>query len=165
MFPTRSSRGLFILVWNQLSIHYSLGSRLDFDTGDQPWTKPFCSRKISRTLLRVRRRPFVDLTAACDAVWHRGLACKLLRLLPDKHMIRIILKLIQNRNFTLTTGDSKRSRFRHLRNGVPQESVLAPFFLISIYTIFLPQPSESMLMPMIWLCCIHLETGRGWGNL
>ena len=25
---------------------------------------------------------FVDLTAAYDAVWHRGLTCKLLRLLP-----------------------------------------------------------------------------------
>ena len=39
---------------------------------------------------------FVDLTAACggcDTVWHRGLTCKLLRLLPDKHMVRIILIL------------------------------------------------------------------------
>ena len=26
---------------------------------------------------------FVDLTAAYDTVWHRGLTCKLLRLLPD----------------------------------------------------------------------------------
>ena len=28
---------------------------------------------------------FVDLTAAYDTVWHRGLICKLLRLLPNKH--------------------------------------------------------------------------------
>ena len=69
---------------------------------------------------------FVDLTAAYDTVWHRSLTCKLLRLLPDKHMIRMILELIQNRCFTLTTGDSKRSRLRRLRNGVPQGSVLAP---------------------------------------
>ena len=27
---------------------------------------------------------FIDLTAAYDTVWHRGLTCKLLRLLPDK---------------------------------------------------------------------------------
>ena len=26
---------------------------------------------------------FIDLTAAYDTVWHRGLTCKLLRLLPD----------------------------------------------------------------------------------
>ena len=30
---------------------------------------------------------FVDLTAAYDTVWHRGLTCRLLRLLPDKHMV------------------------------------------------------------------------------
>ena len=28
---------------------------------------------------------FDDLTADCDTVWRRGLTCKLLRLLPDKH--------------------------------------------------------------------------------
>ena len=40
--PTRSSRGLSIPVWNQLSIPSSLGSWLDFDTGDKLWTKSFC---------------------------------------------------------------------------------------------------------------------------
>ena len=30
---------------------------------------------------------FIDLTAAYDTVWHRGLTCKLLRLLLDKHMV------------------------------------------------------------------------------
>ena len=55
---------------------------------------------------------FVDLTAAYDTVWHRGLTCKLLRLLPDTHMVRMIMELVRNRSFTLTTGDSKRSRLR-----------------------------------------------------
>ena len=36
---------------------------------------------------------FVNLTAAYDAVWHRGLTCKLLRFLPDEHMIQIIMEL------------------------------------------------------------------------
>jgi len=45
---------------------------------------------------------FVDLTAAYDIVWHRDLACKLLRLLYGKHMIRMIMVLIGNRSFTLT---------------------------------------------------------------
>ena len=50
---------------------------------------------------------FVDLIAAYDTVWHRGFTCKLLRLLPDKHIVRMISELVQNRSFTLTTGDSK----------------------------------------------------------
>ena len=61
---------------------------------------------------------FVDLTAAYCTVWHRGLTCKLLRLLPDKHMVRMIMELVQNRNFTLTTGDSKQSRLHRLKNSV-----------------------------------------------
>ena len=75
---------------------------------------------------------FNNLTAAYDTVWHCGLTCKLLRLLPDKHMVRIIIKLVRNRSFTLTTGDSKQSRLRRLKNGVPQASVLAPL-LFNIY--------------------------------
>ena len=80
---------------------------------------------------------FVDLTAVYDTVWHRGVTCKLLRLLPDKHMVRMIMELVQNRSFTLTTGDSKQNRLRRLKNGVLQGSVLAPL-LFNIYTYDLP---------------------------
>ena len=64
---------------------------------------------------------FVDLTATYDTVWHRGLTCKLLRLLSDKHMVRMIMELVRNRSFTLLTGDNdkKQSRLRRLKNGVP----------------------------------------------
>ena len=55
---------------------------------------------------------FIDLTAAYGTVWHRGLTCKLLRLLPDKHMVRMIMELVLNRSFTFTTSDSKQSWLR-----------------------------------------------------
>ena len=68
---------------------------------------------------------FIDLTAAYDTVWQRDLTYKLLRLLPDKHMVKIhvIMELVRNRSFTLTTGDSKQSRLHRLKNGVPQGSL------------------------------------------
>ena len=52
---------------------------------------------------------FVDLTAAYDTVWHRGLTWTLLQLLPDRHMVRMVMEIVGNRSFTLTTGHGKRS--------------------------------------------------------
>ena len=52
-------------------------------------------------------------------------------------MVRMIMELVRNKSFILTTGDSKQSRLRRLKNGVPQRSVLASL-LFNIYTYDLP---------------------------
>ena len=80
---------------------------------------------------------FVNLTAAYYTVWHRGVTCKLLRLLPDKQIVRTIMELVRNRSFTLTTGESKQNRLCRLKNGVPQGSVLTSL-LFTIHTYDLP---------------------------
>ena len=52
-------------------------------------------------------------------------------------MVKMILELVRNQSFTLTIGESKQSRLRRLKNGVPQGSVLA-LLLFNIYTYDLP---------------------------
>ena len=52
-------------------------------------------------------------------------------------MVRMIMELVRNRNFTLTIGDNKQSRLRRPKNSVPQGSILA-CLLFNIYKYDLP---------------------------
>ena len=52
------------------------------------------------------------------------------------------MEFVQNRSFTLTTGDSKQRRLRRLQNGLPQESVLVPS-LFNIYTYNMPSMTSQ----------------------
>ena len=114
---------------------------------------------------------FVNLTAAYDTVWHCGLTCKLLRLLPDKHMVKMIMELVRNRSFTLTTSRRRLKRYplpvRHKQDWgrgfillLPQTAALpgsdAGSDVIkpaSSFVIQNCQTSCSMWCPMYRACC------------
>ena len=61
----------------------------------------------------------VDLTTVYDTVWHQGLAPKLLRTIPDRHLVRFIMNILSNRSFKLKTSTGQISRLRILKNGLP----------------------------------------------
>ena len=44
---------------------------------------------------------FVDLSAAYDTIWHRGLTLKLLRTVPSKNLVQVVMTMILCRSFRL----------------------------------------------------------------
>ena len=90
------------------------------------------TQKIDNSFLAEEKAAavFVDFTAACDTVWHRGLTCMVMHLLPDKRKISMIMKLVCNRSFTPTTGCESQSSLRRLENGLSQGLVLVPLLFI-----------------------------------
>ena len=77
-------------------------------------------------------------------------------------MVRMIMELVQNLSFTLTTGDSKQSRLRRLKNGVPQGSVLGPL-LLNIYTYYLPSMISRKFAYADDLALLH--SSENWKDL
>jgi len=93
------------------------------------------------------------------ALWRRGRTYKLLRLPPDRYMVRKIMKMVNNRSFTHTTGNGKRSRLRRFKNSVPQGVVLALFFF-NIYIYDLPTTISRNYAYTNNLVIIHAD--RDW---
>lgn len=79
---------------------------------------------------------FVDLKAAYDTVWVDGLLHKLMDMAPCKIVLNLIKSMLGPRLIKVMLG-AKESRFKMVKNGLPQGSVLAPL-LFNAYTSDLP---------------------------
>ena len=85
---------------------------------------------------------FIDLTSAYDTIWHQGLRLKLQRMLTSNHLINFTMELPYTRSFT---SNGQKSRSFRLKNGVAQESILAPT-LYNIYTADFPKTPGNCFM-------------------
>ena len=95
---------------------------------------------------------FLDLSAAYDSVWHKGLLLKLSQLLPP-WAVNIIECLLRNRRFRVHMRDDT-SRWRNQKNGLPQGSVLAPI-LFNIYTNDIPPTTSRRFIYADDICCAY----------
>ena len=102
----------------------------------------------------------LDLTAAYDTVWHRGLHLKLLQLTPDRQIVNFVMEMLRNRRFILHTSDGQRSRPRRLKNGVPRGSVLAPCYSTPTSMISQRHSLRSTDTQMTWLSYSMTSNGR-----
>ena len=59
----------------------------------------------------------VVLTAAYDTIWLCGLHFKLLCMLPNQHLVALIMEFLTNYSFKLRTSDGQVSRLRRLHKG------------------------------------------------
>ena len=118
VFLIRFSKGLSMSTLNPLLIHCSLLSRQDFSKGNLLIRQDFNKGSDQAALLtqniedsfEAKRKVsamFENLIVAYNTVWHHVCTYNLLRLLPHKHMIQMIMELIQNSSFTLTTKSRK----------------------------------------------------------
>ena len=127
-------------------------SKLASIKGDQPQTILLYLHRTLRTVeaKETASAVLVDLTIAYDTVWNRWLTLKLLRMLPDRHMVHFIVELISNRSFVLKTSDGQQSRLRRLKNGVPRNLSWPHCCSTSTSMTSLIPSSRNMPMLMTW---------------
>lgn len=88
-------------------------------------------RKLKTTVV------LVDLAAAYDTVWKKGLLYKHSSVIPCFTVINLIQNMVSNRRIIVSLGD-KNSNPQTIRNELPQGSVLAPT-LLNLYISDLPE--------------------------
>jgi hypothetical protein len=75
---------------------------------------------------------FLNLSSAYDTVWKRRLLLKMVKIVKCRKTLRLLESMLSNRKFKVFLN-GEASKYRYLKNGLPQGSVLSPV-LFNVYT-------------------------------
>jgi len=89
---------------------------------------------------------FVNLTATYDTVWHRSLTCKLLQLLPDRHMVHMIMEMVAIAALPLPPEMAKGAGYDASRMASHRDLSWRPYCSASTSPTCQPPSPESMHM-------------------
>ena len=81
--------------------------------------------KILERLIYARVEPLMQ-PPAYDTVWHCNLTCKLLRLHPDKHMVRMIMELVRNQTSPLPSVTASKAGYAVLKTAFLRDPSCLP---------------------------------------
>ena len=97
---------------------------------------------------------FVDFTAAYGTVWYRGLNCKLL---PDRHMVHMIMQMVGNRSFTLPPETVKGAGYDIWRTASNRDLSWCPFSSTPTSTTCKPTTVSRMYAYSDDLAIMHAD--------
>ena len=106
---------------------------------------PDTTNTIHRRQLSAQRESWGSVSGLHSRIhteWHRGLHPELLRTIPDRHMVGLIMEMLSTRNFVAHTSDGQGGMLRRMKNGVPQCFVLSPM-LFNTYISDLPETTSK----------------------
>ena len=91
---------------------------------------------------------FIDLTVVYGTIWHCSLTCRLLCLLLDRHMVLLIMKLVQNRSLPLPLVLDCKAGYDASRMVSHRDQSLLSSYLTFIFMICQQQLQKNLPMLM-----------------
>jgi len=89
---------------------------------------------------------FADLTAAYDTAWHSGLTCKLLPMVPYRHMFSLIVEMVGIAVLHLPPEMAKEAGYDVSRTASHRDLSWRPFSSTCTSLTCQPPSPESMHM-------------------
>ena len=99
----------------------------------------------------------MDVSAAFDKCWHKGLLAKLKQAKVEESCFILLKSYLSNR-FQCTVVDGVKSQFKEIQAGIPQGSKLGPILWLLYVNDIIEDIESEILLFADDTCCFAIET-------